>query len=128
MPLVRPQSVRALYLHPWSDLSGCHVGVLADVLRSMPVRIPSWQAGRLRYNRSRSPLRSVAFGHHAPGTKKSCHPSLHSSIIFSPYSLRPKSFGPVLFVPKLNLQPAAFASFTNAALGSLYRSFNSIAP
>jgi acetylornithine deacetylase/succinyl-diaminopimelate desuccinylase-like protein len=29
---------------PWSDLSGCHVGVLADVLRRMPVRIPAWQA------------------------------------------------------------------------------------
>ena len=66
-----------------------------------------------------SPLRWVALGHHAPGTKKSCHPSRHSSIIFSPYSLRPKSSGPVLLVPKLNLQPAAFAIFTNAAPGSL---------
>src|ERR1017187_4932754 len=71
------------------------------------------------YAFSRPPLRSVAFGHHAPGTKKSCQPSLHSSIIFSPYSLRPRSFGPVLFVPKVNLQPAALAILTNDALGSL---------
>jgi len=33
-------------LHTWSDLSGCHVGVLADVLRRMPVRIPAWQVAR----------------------------------------------------------------------------------
>src|ERR1019366_888542 len=32
---------------PWSDLSGCHAGVLAGVLRRMPVRIPAWQPGRL---------------------------------------------------------------------------------
>src|ERR1039458_6711201 len=72
-----------------------------------------------RHALSRSPLRSVAFGHHAAGTKKSCQPNLHSSIILRPYSLRPRSFGPVLFVPKVNLQPAAFAILTNAALGSL---------
>src|ERR1035441_11135420 len=74
---------------------------------------------RAIYAFSRSPLRSVAFSNHAPRTKKSCHPSLHSSIIFSPYSLRPRSSGPVLLVPKVNLQPAAFAILTNAAPGSL---------
>src|ERR1035438_8730158 len=76
---------------------------------------------------SRAPLRSVAFGHHAPGTKKSCQTSLHSSIIFRPYSLRPRSSGPVLFVPKVNLQPDALAILTNDALGSLYRSLSSMA-
>jgi hypothetical protein len=30
----------------WSDLSGCHAGILADVLPGMPVRIPAWQPGR----------------------------------------------------------------------------------
>ncbi|MGA9625937.1 MAG: hypothetical protein WBQ65_15795, partial [Bryobacteraceae bacterium] len=29
------------------DLSGCHVGVRADVLRGMQVGIPAWQAKRL---------------------------------------------------------------------------------
>jgi hypothetical protein len=29
-------------LRPWSDLSGCSVGILADVLRRMPVPIPAW--------------------------------------------------------------------------------------
>jgi hypothetical protein len=33
-------------LHPWSDLPGCHAGVLAGVPRRMPVGIPAWQAGR----------------------------------------------------------------------------------
>jgi hypothetical protein len=36
-----------MHPHPWSGLSGCHVGVLADVLREMPARIPAWQAKRL---------------------------------------------------------------------------------
>jgi hypothetical protein len=27
----------------WSDLSGCHVGVLADVLWGMPAGMPAWQ-------------------------------------------------------------------------------------
>src|ERR1035437_259414 len=37
----------------WSDLSRYHVGVLADVLRRMPVRIPAWQAGRPLYRARR---------------------------------------------------------------------------
>src|SRR5208283_2341530 len=76
---------------------------------------------------STSGLRSTAFAPHAPGTKKSCHTSLHSSTIRRPYSQRSRSDGPVLFVPKENLQPSAFPILINAALGSLYRLLISIA-
>jgi hypothetical protein len=30
-------------LPTWSDLSGCHVGVLADVLWGMPAGMPAWR-------------------------------------------------------------------------------------
>ena len=68
------------------------------------------------YPFSASGFRSTAFGPHAPGTKKSCHTNLHSSTIFSPYSQRNRSAGPVLFDPNENLHPAAFAILINVAL------------
>ena len=53
------------------------------------------------------------------GTKKSAPVRPHSSTICMAYSQRPRSTGPELLVPKVNLQPACFAIVTNDALGSL---------
>src|ERR1017187_2746191 len=75
-----------------------------------------------------SPFRSTAFVEAgANGTQKSAATSLHSSTMRIPYSHRPRSPGPELLVPKVNLHPPCFAIWMKDALGSLYRLLISIA-